>query len=85
MIFKCIIKFLFSISDLFQAKLSQLAAELSGKKTVLTSALEIAKEMAIRITGNNLKKNGLCIRLLNKKNIQHVLGFLGPESSAIFV
>ena len=68
-----------------QAKLNQMTAELTSKTTVLTSALEIAKEMSDRIKTNNLKKNGLCIRLLNKKNLQHVLGYLGPESSVITV
>ena len=62
-----------------------MTAELTSKTTVLTSALEIAKEMSDRIKTNNLKKNGLCIRLLNKKNLQHVLGYLGPESSVIAV
>ena len=41
--------------------------------------------MTERINVNNLKKNGLCIRLLNKKNLQHVLGYLGTESSVITV
>ena len=41
--------------------------------------------MKERIIANNSKKSGLCIRCLNKKNLQGVLDFLGPQSSAIAV
>ena len=68
-----------------QDKLAEIMAEIASKKTVLSSALEIAKEMRERILVNNSKKSGLCIRCLNKKNLQSVLEFLGPQSSAVVV
>lgn len=71
----------FSIQD----KLAQITSEIASKKWALSSALEIAKEMKERITVNNSKKSGLCIRCLNKKNLQNVLEFLGHESSAVAV
>ena len=68
-----------------QDKLAQITAEIASKNFVLSSALEVAKEMRERIIANNSKKSGLCIRCLNKKNLQGVLDFLGPQSSAIVV
>jgi hypothetical protein len=68
-----------------QDKLAQITSEIASKKWALSSALEIAKEMKERITVNNSKKSGLCIRCLNKKNLQNVLEFLGHESSAVAV
>jgi hypothetical protein len=73
------------LNDISQDKLAQITAEIASKNFVLTSALDVAKEMKERIIANNSKKSGLCIRCLNKKNLQGVLDFLGPQSSAIVV
>lgn len=42
----------------------RLTAELTAKRSILTNAIEIAKEMTERITANEEKKNGLCIRYI---------------------
>ena len=62
-------------------RLSILQAELEAKKAVLHKAYREAEEMAARIEANLERKNGLCIRVLNKKLLAEVLQYLGPESS----
>lgn len=64
-----------------QNRLSILQAELDAKKAILDKAYREAEEMAARIEANMERKNGLCIRVLNKKLLSEVLQFMGPESS----
>jgi hypothetical protein len=45
-----------------QDRLAQITAELVAKKSILSNAMDIAKEMTERITANEEKKSGLCIR-----------------------
>ena len=47
-----------------QEKLAQLTAELTGKKAILSTAVEVVKDMSERIAANSEKKDGLCIRLV---------------------
>eukprot|EP01038_Epipyxis_sp_PR26KG_P013949 gene13949-18709_t len=66
-------------------RLAQLIAELDKKKNILFSANEEINEMAKRIHYNLEKKNGLCIRCLDKKVLSLTLSFLGKTSSAYLV
>jgi len=62
-------------------KLTALLNELTLKKAVLAKATSEAEEMTSRIDANLLKKDGLCIRLLNRQVMVNLLAMLGPHSS----
>ena len=64
-----------------EKRLAILQAELDAKKAILDKAYREAEEMAARIEANLERKDGLCIRVLNKKLLAEVLKYLGPESS----
>ena len=65
-----------------EKRLAILQAELDAKKATLDKAYREAEEMAARIEANLERRDGLCIRVLNKKLLAEVLKYLGPESSA---
>ena len=66
----------------FKKRLLELESELSGKRSLLNTAEDEAREMSQRIAFNVERKAGLCIRLLNKALVMHVLSFLGSQSGA---
>ena len=56
--------------------------ELDSKKNYLANAFTESEEMSARILMNLEKKNGLCIRCLNKPLMSLVLAYLGGSSSS---
>jgi uncharacterized coiled-coil protein SlyX len=45
-----------------EERIAALSADLAAKKTVLSAAVDVVREMTERIQANEEKKNGLCIR-----------------------
>ena len=62
-----------------EAKLAELMEDLNQKRQSLQTTQEEAKEMEDRIHYNLDKKNGLCIRTLNKHQLGHVFSFLAKD------
>ena len=61
-------------------RITQQGEELARKREIFAAAEREAEEMAARISSNNEKKPGLCLRTLSKSELVHVLSFLGPRS-----
>lgn len=68
-----------------QAQLEKLQIELSEKKLALSQVISESVDCKERIKNNNEKKNGLCIRCLNKDLMLLLLSFLGSKSQSKLV
>jgi hypothetical protein len=70
-------------SIFIEEKLAQLTAELASKKNSLAQAFEETEDMSARIMMNLEKKNGLCIRTMNKALMVLMVSFLGGKQSSV--
>ena len=67
---------------LTEDRLAVLMKELESKRSLLASGFSESEEMTSRILLNLEKKNGLCIRLLEKNALSEVLQYLGGTHSS---
>lgn len=65
-----------------EEQIAKLLSDLNAKKQLLTAAFVESEEMSSRIVVNLEKANGLCIRLLSKPLLTHVLEYLGGTKSS---
>lgn len=71
--------------DSLLARINALKMELDSKRHTLHVARDEVEDMNLRIRYNLQKKNGLCIRVLNKKALSRMLSFLGKTASSYLV
>ena len=65
-----------------EEQIAKLLSDLNAKKHLLAAAFAESEEMSTRVVVNLEKTNGLCIRLLSKPLLVHVLGYLGGTKSS---
>jgi len=63
-----------------EQELQRLQAQLHEKKKSLDSAYSEAEKMSLQIESYVSKKQGLCIRTLNRTLMTHVLGYVGFDA-----
>ena len=68
-----------------EERLALLNTDLDLKKNALASAFEETEEMTSRILINLEKKNGLCLRCLNKPLISLILEYIGGTKSSVSI
>ncbi len=68
-----------------EERLALMLTDLESKRHLLATAFAESEDMSTRILINLEKKNGLCIRCLNKQVLSLVLSFLGGNSSSVSI